>query len=61
MKRVKQISLDIVVGPEVDGEELAQEIADELEMRGFTVLGASFQDDITETYKEYYPELLEEV
>lgn len=59
MKRVKQISLDIIVG-DVDGEILAQEVADELEMRGFTVLGAGFQCDLTDEYKEHYPKMLEE-
>ena len=60
MKRVKQISLDILVGPEADGEKLAQEVADELERHGFTVLGAGFQYDLTDDYKECSPELLEE-
>lgn len=61
MKRVKQVSLDVVVGPDVDGEELAQEIRSELERRGFTVLGAGFQDDLTDLYKEHFPKMLEEV
>ncbi len=59
MKRVKQISLDIVVGSGADGEALAQEVANELVRRGFTVLGASFQDDMTDVYIEQYPKLLE--
>lgn len=61
MKRVKQISLDIVVGSGADGEALAQEVANELVRRGFTVLGAGFQDDLTDEYKEHYPKMLEEV
>ena len=60
MKRVKQVSLDIVVGPDADGEELAQEIRAELERRGFTVLGAGFQCDLTDEYKEHFPKMLEE-
>ena len=60
MKRVKQVSLDVVVGPNVDGEELAQEIRAELERRCFTVLGAGFQDDLTDLYKEHFPKMLEE-
>jgi len=60
MKRVKQISLDILVGPECDGEELAQTVNDELERRGFAVLGAGFQYDMTEVYESLYPELLKE-
>jgi ribose 5-phosphate isomerase RpiB len=56
-KRVVQISLDIVVGCECDGMELADDVADELETRGYRVLGAGFQDDMTECYVEHYPEL----
>ena len=61
MKRVKQISLDIAVGSGADGEALAQEVANELVRRGFTVLGAGFTDDLTEEYQEYFPKMLEEV
>ena len=60
MKRVKQISLDIVVGPNADGEALAQEVANELVRRGFTVLGSGFQCDLTDKYQEHYPKMLEE-
>jgi hypothetical protein len=60
MKRVKQISLDILVGPNTDGEELAETVANELERRGFRVVGAGFQDDMTDVYEESYPKLLEE-
>lgn len=60
-KRVIQISLDIVVGCKCDGMELADEVADELEMRGYTVVGAGFQDDVTENYAEHYEELLEDL
>ena len=58
MKRVKQISLDVLVGPEVDGESLALDIQVELERRGFRILGAAFQEDMTEIYEESYPDLL---
>ena len=61
MKRVKQISLDILVGSETDGEELAEIVSNELERRGFRVVGAGFQDDMTDVYEEHYPKLLEEV
>ena len=61
MNRVKQISLDVLVSPEVDGEELAQRIADELEKCGLIVLGAGFQDDLTDVYKEHFPKMLETV
>jgi ribose 5-phosphate isomerase RpiB len=58
--RVKQISLDILVGSDVDGEELAEDIMNELESRGFRVLGAGFQYDMTEEYQEHFPKMLEE-
>ena len=60
MKRVKQVSLDVLAGPYIDGEELAEHIADELERRGFRILGAGFQDDLTDEYKEHFPKMLEE-
>lgn len=60
-KRVVQISLDIVVGCECDGMELADNVADELERRGYRVVGAGFQDDVTESYVEYYSDLLEDL
>ena len=59
-KRVIQISLDIVVGHECDGMELADDVADELNRRGFKVVGAGFQDDMTDCYEENYPNLLTE-
>jgi len=58
-KRVVQINLDIVVGYKCDGIELAEDVAEELNRRGFTVIGAGFQEDMTEFYEEQYPELLE--
>lgn len=51
-KRVVQVSLDIVVGCQCDGEDLAEQIADELETRGYRVVGAGFKDDVTVYYKE---------
>lgn len=59
-KRVVQISLDILVGYNCDGMNLADDVADELERNGYTVLGAGFQEDMTEIYNEQYPNLLEE-
>lgn len=47
---VKQISLDVVVGPQTDGEELANQIKEELERRGYTIFGAGFNADLTEEY-----------
>jgi hypothetical protein len=56
-KRVLQISLDILVGAECNGVELAEFVQQELNRRGFNVLGAEFQHDMTKTYVEQYPEL----
>lgn len=60
MKRVKQISLDILVNENTDGCELADKIADALEANGYVVLGSAFGDDLTDEYKEHYSNLLEE-
>lgn len=49
-ERVKQISLDIVVGPETDGEELAEQVKEELERRGYTIFGVGFNADLTNEY-----------
>lgn len=57
-KRVLQISLDILVGANCDGGQLTETVENELNRRGFNVLGAMFQDDMTETYMKHYPELL---
>ena len=60
MKKAKQISIDILVDDDIDGTNLAEEIAKMLEERMFIVLGCSFQGDMTETYKKSYPDLMEE-
>ena len=60
MKKVKQISVDILVDEHTDGCVLAEQIARDLESEGNIVLGSSFQDDLTELYKRDYPELLRE-
>ncbi len=57
-KRVIQISFDMIVGEEVDGMEMADYVADELNRIGFRVVGACFQEDMTELYEEQYPELI---
>lgn len=57
-KRVLQISLDILVGLDCEGTKLAETVEQELNRRGFNVLGADFQEDMTETYIEQCPELL---
>lgn len=54
MKRVKQISFDIIVDDDVDGMNLADEVADFLEANGYRILGAGFQEDLTEVYKVEY-------
>lgn len=60
MKRVKQISLDILVDENVDGCELAEMIADFLEKNRYTILGAGFQEDMTDVYKNEYGYNMEE-
>ena len=55
MKKVKQISVDILVDEDKDGCVLAEQIARDLENEGNIVLGSSFQDDLTELYKRDYP------
>lgn len=56
-KRVLQISLDILVGPDCDEIKLADTVQQELNRRGFNVLSASSEDNLTEIYFEQYPEL----
>ena len=51
MKRVKQISFDILVDEGVDGMNLADEVSDFLETNGYRILGAGFQEDMTEFYE----------
>ena len=51
MKRVKQISFDILVDEDVDGMNLADEVSDFLEANGYRILGAGFQEDMTEFYE----------
>lgn len=57
-KRVVQISLDIIVGCDCDGYDLADKVMEELNGRGFNVVGAGFQEDMTDEYMEHYPDLL---
>lgn len=54
MKRVKQISFDILVDENVDGCDFAEEVADFLEANGYKVLGAGFQEDMTDVYENEY-------
>lgn len=65
MKRVKQISMDIMVDGNVDGEYLAEYIMEQLNgnkkmILDGEILGSAFQEDMTEEYKLYYPELSKE-
>lgn len=53
MKRVKQISLDVLVDGNIDGCKLAEEIADFLEVNKYDVLVSEFQEDMTDIYKKY--------
>ena len=43
MKRVKQISFDILVDEGVDGMNLADEVSDFLEANGYRILGLVFK------------------
>lgn len=61
MKRVKQVSIDILVDDNIDGENLADNVADVLKGKRFVVVGYSFQNDMTETYMEYYPDLIKKM
>lgn len=56
--KIKQISLDIRVGDSCDGCDLAEYVANELVRRGYAVVGAGFQEDMTDYYEEHYPELV---
>lgn len=58
MKKVKQISIDILVDEDKDGCVLAEQIAKDLEAEGNIVLGSIFQADMTKLYERDYPELL---
>lgn len=58
-KRVKQISVDIMVDENIDGCELAEQIYKDLESKGYIVLGSAFQEDMTDQYKLYDPELID--
>ena len=59
-KRVKQISVDILVDKHADGCVLAETVARDLEEAGNVVLGSCFIADLTETYEKDYLELLED-
>lgn len=50
--RVVQVSFDVIVGCKCDGTELAEKLAEELEGIGYEVVGAGFQADVTEAYKQ---------
>lgn len=50
--RVIQVSFDVVVDCDCDGTILAENLAEELEGVGYEVVGAGFQADVTESYKQ---------
>lgn len=56
-EKVLQISLDIIVGENADGNELANDVRAELERRGLSVVGSDFQRDVTKYYEKYDPDL----
>lgn len=49
--KILRITQDILVGSECDGEELAEDVANELERRGFTIVGSGILDDVTNIYQ----------
>ena len=60
-KRVLQVRLDVVVNESTDGEDLVRTIRTELEDYGLglTILGAWFQQDLTDQYRSCYPKTME--
>ena len=53
--------LFMMIGLPASGKStLAEQIAKDLENEGHIVLGSAFQEDMTEEYKLYYPELSKE-
>lgn len=50
--RVIQVSFDVIVDCDCDGTILAENLAEELEDVGYEVVGAGFQADVTESYKQ---------
>lgn len=59
MDKIKQISIDVRVSEIIDGTDLASEILKCLENNGFTIVGIDFKEDLTDEYKDDYPEILE--
>ena len=57
-KRIIQISLDIIVDKDCDGDIVSYDVTNELNKRGFKVIGAGFQEDMTEVYEKCYPNLI---
>ena len=54
-KRIIQISLDIEIPADSDGEAVAEAAGDAVEdFTDYNVLGASFQEDLTKEYVELY-------
>jgi hypothetical protein len=53
-KRVKQISLDVLVDENTDGDQLAEEIKNFLEVNGYNILGAALAEDLTDRYAKEY-------
>jgi hypothetical protein len=51
MKKVKQVSFDILVDDTVDGYNLAEQITDILKASGYEILGADFKEDVSEFYE----------
>lgn len=62
-KRVLQVRLDILVNESTDGDDLARTIRTELEEYGLglTILGAWFQQNLTDQYRSCYPNTMNEL
>lgn len=60
MKKVKQISLDILVDDNVDGVNLADEVVRMLGNMQFDIVAYVFNEDLTEDYMEYRPDIFVE-
>lgn len=59
MNRVINISLDALVKKDFDAYKLVA-VLEELNGEGYKILGVDVGGDMTDFYKQYYPELMEE-
>lgn len=57
MKSVKQFFMEVMVDENVDGCELAEQLAEDLENEDHMVLSSVFLKDVSDKYRLFYPEL----